>query len=151
MILSISGVNASQVYRGNLTEDILFKGTPVRVTPTEKITTSKSTLKEGTSVSFVISRDVIENDTVVINRNTKVRGKVLSISPNKAIGIPAKLVMGEFETTDVFGEIIPLKGEIKKEGNPHNTLISYLDILAVFVRGGEVQVIPEEDYFILFY
>lgn len=151
LCLSFLNVNAETVYQGNLTEDILFKGTPVRITPTKRITTSKKALTVGSTVSFVTSRDVIENDNIVVKRNTPVKGKVLEIVPNRIMGIPAKLTMGKFETTDVFGQIIPLTGTIKKEGNPHNTLISYMDILAVFVRGGEVQVVPEEDYFILFY
>lgn len=143
--------NAQEFLQGNLTEDILFKGSPVRVTPVKKITTSKKSMKVGNDVFFITSRDVLENESVIIKRNTPVKGKVLSISPNKYIGTQAVMTMGDFETTDVFGEIVPLKGEIKKEGNPHNTLISYLDFLAVFIRGGEVQIIPEEDYFILFY
>ena len=129
----------------------MFKGTPVRITPVKKITTSKKSMKVGNKVTFTTSRDVLENEAVVIKRNTPVHGKVLSIVPNRAIGIPAKITIGEFETSDVFGEVIPLKGEVIKEGNPHNTLISYLDFLSVFVRGGEVQIIPDEDYFILFY
>ncbi len=151
LCLTFLSVQAVEVYQGNLTEDIIFKGTPVRITPVKKITTSKKSLKVGSDVKFVTSRDVFENDALVIKRNTPVKGKVLSITPNKLMGLQAKMTMGEFETTDVFGETIPLKGEIKKEGNPHNTFISYLDFLAVFVRGGEVQVVPEEDYFIVFY
>lgn len=152
LILFFTGVvNAQEYLQGNLTEDILYKGTPVRVTAKTKITTSKSTLKEGSMVTFVVVRDVLEKESVIIKKNTSVTGKVLSIKPNRSIGIPAKIVIGEFETSDIFGETVPLVGEVTKEGNPHNTLISYLDFLAVLVRGGEVQIIPEDDYFILFY
>lgn len=151
IFFSVNFANSQEFLQGNLTEDILFKGTPVRVTPVKKITTSKKSMKVGNDVFFVTSRDVMENEAIVIKRNTPVKGKVLSIVPNKYIGTPAVMTIGDFETTDVFGEIVPLKGEVKKEGNPHNTLISYLDFLALFVRGGEVQIIPEEDYFILFY
>ena len=142
---------AGEFLQGNLTEDILFNGVPVRITPVKKITTSKSSLKVGTPVYFVTSRDVLSEDAIVIKRNTSVKGKVLNIKPNRSVSIPAKITIGEFETTDVFGEIVPLKGEIIKEGNSHNTLISYIDFLAIFVRGGEVQIVPDEDYFIIFY
>ena len=142
---------STEYLQGNLTEDILFKGTPVRVTPANKITTSKKNFKVGDNVKFVVVRDVLENDSVIIKRETPVYGQVLSITPNKSVGIPAKVVLGKFETSDILDETVPLKGEIKKEGNPHNTLISYLDFLAIFVRGGEVQLIPEEDTFIVFY
>jgi hypothetical protein len=152
IVLLNTGIGFSKEFlEGNLTEDILFKGIPVRVTAMNKVSTSKRSMQVGNDVDFVTTRDLLVNDEVVIKKNTKVRGKVLDIVPNKAIGIPAKIVLGNFETSDVFGEIVPLKGEIKKEGNPHNTLISYLNLLSVFVRGGEVQIIPEEDYFILFY
>ena len=145
------GCNAHEYLQGNLAEDILFKGTAVRITPEKLITTSNSKLKVGDSVNFVISRDVEVEDEVVINRNTQVRGKVISLIPNKIVCMPAKIVIGEFETTDVFGETVPLKGQVKKEGNPHNTLVTYINILSVFVRGGEAHIIPDEDYYIVFY
>ena len=142
---------AADVYEGNLTEDIIFNGTPVRITPAKKITTSKRALKVGSEVEFVTARDVYEKDDIVIKRNTPVKGKVISIEPNRKMAIQAVLTMGDFETLDIFGESVPLKGTVKKEGNPHYNIVSYLDFLNYFVRGGEVQVIPEEDYFIVFH
>lgn len=150
MIISLPA-NCAEILKGNLAEDTLFNGAQVRVTSINKITTSKKSLVEGSKVNFVVVRDVIKDGEKVIKKGSLVEGEVVLIVPNRFISIPAKIVIEEFTTEDIYGNKVRLKGSIRKDGNDHNNIVPYINLFTGLVRGGEVQIRPEEDYFILFY
>ena len=150
MIISLPA-NCAEILKGNLAEDTLFNGAQVRVTSINKITTSKKSLVEGSKVNFVVVRDVIKDGEKVIKKGSLVEGEVVLIVPNRFISIPAKIVIEEFTTEDIYVNKVRLKGSIRKDGNDHNNIVPYINLFTGLVRGGEVQIRPEEDYFILFY
>ena len=150
MIISLPA-NCAEILKGNLAEDTLFNGAQVRVTSINKITTSKKSLVEGSKVNFVVVRDVIKDGEKVIKKGSLVEGEVVLIVPNRFISIPAKIVIEEFITEDIYGNKVRLKGSIRKDGNDHSNIVPYINLFTGLVRGGEVQIRPEEDYFILFY
>lgn len=121
---------------------------PVRIKPEYRVTTSNLDLKEGDSLDFVISEDVFVNSKKYLNKGQKVTADVTSLEDNGFLVQPAKLYVENFRTKDAQNNLVKLKGIIYKSGNSHSALTEFFvfDVL----RGGEVQIKPEKDEFIIY-
>lgn len=124
------------------------KDIPVKIKPEHKITTSNLNLREGDSVDFVISDDVFVNPKVFLKKGQKVSGCVTGIQDNGYLVQPATIYIENFRTKDVKNHPIKLKGVVYKEGNGHSIFTEFF--VFELLRGGEVQIKPEKDEFMLY-
>lgn len=121
---------------------------PVRIKPLKKITTSNIDLKEGDEVDFVIVEDVLINSKTHIKAGEPVTGIITTIEENNILAKPAKLYIENIKTKNIDGQRVNLKGLVYKSGNDHNEIMEFLN--PEIVRGGEVQILPKKDEFIVY-
>lgn len=107
----------------------------VQITPVEKITTSHDKISEGDFVNFKI-----------INTNTNVRGLITKYEPNGWLGKEAILVIDQFYTPETGEKYI---GTICLQGNEHNQVMEFFTWIDLWVRGGEVTILPNKNIFSL--
>ena len=127
---------------------IWAKEFPVKIKPLQKITTSNIDLKEGDSLDFIISEDVLINSKLYLKRGEKVQGIITGLEDNNYVVQPAKLYIENFKTTTENGMPLKLKGIIYKSGNDHQVFGEF--IIFDLLRGGEVQIKPAKDEFTLY-
>lgn len=125
----------------------LAKDIIINVTPEKTISTSKKySLQEGDYVNF----KVIE-DTTLLKKGELITGVVSSIEDNGFSGKEAQVLIENFKYNDE-----PIKGEIYLHGSVHRKMNEFVDrtfndfFIFMFIRGGEVIVKPDEQYFILY-
>lgn len=125
---------------------------PVKIKPVQKITTSNVDLREGNSLDFVVSEDVLINSNIYLPKGQKVNGTVTSIEENNFLVQPAKLYAENFRTTSINNKQVKLKGLVYKSGNEHQFFGEFVlaQIVQMFIRGGEVQIKPKKDEFTLY-
>jgi len=123
------------------------KEIPIKIRPEHKITTSNVNILEGDSADFIISEDVFVNSKVFIKKGQKVTGVITSIENNDYFVKPATIYIENFKTINTSNTPIKLKGIVYKTGSEHPkfTELFIFDLL----RGGEVQIKPEKDEFIM--
>lgn len=120
----------------------------VKIKPACKITTSNLDLKEGDLLDFVISEDVYIKSSPYLKKDEKVTGLVTNLEDNNYLSQPAKIHIENFRTVDVKNSPVKLNGIIYKSGNDHHVLGEF--VFFEYLRGGEVQINPEKDEFILY-
>lgn len=128
----------------------MAKDIEVKLRPVEKITTSNPKLVVGTNLNFIVDEDVYKKSKLFIKQGTNVSGIVTSIEDNDFLYKPATLYAENFETSDVNGKRVKLKGIIYKKGNEHEWITQFIPVAFVDLRGGEVQIKPKKDTFTLF-
>lgn len=150
LIAAAMTISTAQL-KANAAEDI-----PVKLKPKIKMTTSDILLKEGDPAEFLVAEDVLYNGAVIIPKNTLVTGMIASLEPNNWLMESAKVIIDDLYAVGENGQKIPLSGSVFKAGNKHETLGGFLssiiaiELLPVFIRGGEVQIEPKKDTFTVF-
>lgn len=124
------------------------KDIPVKIKPEYKITTSSVNLTEGDNVDFIISEDVFLNSKLYLKKGQKISGCVTHLQPNGFLAEPATIYIENFKTNDSGGSPTNLKGVVYKEGNDHHVFTEFFFFETL--RGGEVQIKPEKDEFMLY-
>lgn len=124
---------------------------PVFVSSPEAITTKKGAW-EGKEIEFIVAKDIIKNDKVVIREGTKVTGRIELVTKNGPFGTPADLTLSNFVLPD--GK--KLRGEIKVSGATRSYWVypaGYLTLpffgagAAVFtIRGGHAKIKPGREF-----
>ena len=112
--------------------------TMVEITPTKKISTSDKNLTEGNYVDFKI-----------VGTDKQIRGLITKYDENGFAGKEATLTIDHFRainSDEKYEGTITLKGT---EHNAAGTFIEYLADLAIYIRGGEITIIPDKDIFTL--
>lgn len=132
-----------------LNQSVIAKDIPVKIIPANKITTSTANIQEGDSVNFLTADDIFINSSVYIKKGTPVKGTITSIEDNDYLYVPATLYAENFVTKNVDGKLVKLSGIVYKAGNNHWELTQFIPIPFVYLRGGEVQIKPKKDTFIL--
>lgn len=122
----------------------------VMINPAASITTSNVYLQEGDEIKFVLAKDVYVNSNLYLKKGIPVTGVITSIEDNDFFYKEASLYAENFKTKDVNGKTVKLKGIVYKKGNTHWKLTQFLPRIVWVLRGGEVQMKPEKDSFILF-
>jgi len=130
------------------TQVAFSKEIPVKIKPMQKITTSNLLVKEGDSIDFVVSEDVLINSELRLKKGERVQGIITGLEDNDFVVKPAKLYIENFRTTTVSGKPIKLKGIIYKSGSEHRVFGEFL--IFDLLRGGEVQIKPEKDEFTIY-
>lgn len=113
----------------------LAEKTLINITPVEKITTAKDEINEGDYVNFK-----------VLNSDKIVRGLVVKYEQNSWLGKEAILVIDQFRDME-SGE--SLEGTISIKGNQHNQAGELFTWFDLWIRGGEVTILPDKDVFSL--
>ena len=114
----------------------------IKIKPSKYITTSNVSLKEADYVDFTVVEDVITPNYRFVKGDT-VTGLITNLKDNEFWVQPASLYIEGFKTQDGKS----LKGVVYKKGNDHNLVFDVIFIAPV--RGGEVQMNPDKDTFIL--
>ena len=135
---------------------LMFMGgdLPIKLRPTEVISTANPLLKAGDTVEFVVAEDVLHDKKIVVKKGTKVTGLILSLVENTYHGAAAEITIGQFEIKEKNNKTYNIKGVIEKKGSTHEKAInnwSYIIGPAVFwIRGGETKLTPEKDQYTLY-
>lgn len=120
----------------------------VNIKPAYKISTSNVNLHEGDVVDFIISDDVFVDSKKVLKKGRKVTATITSLDDNDILAKPASVYIENFHTYDVGGHEVVLSGIIFKKGNEHRLFTDW--VITDWIRGGEVQLLPENDNFVLY-
>lgn len=105
---------------------------------------TKSSLDEGDFIDFITLEDVVINNKTY-KKGSIVKARLETISKNKSYGVPADLVVGNFQIDDTV-----LSGEIKKQGANRSlwlyptvsvaTCFFGLGLLLIPIRGGHAKI-----------
>lgn len=118
----------------------------LQVTPIKKVTTSNENLLEGDVVEFKVIESTLPEK---IKKGDIVSGYITYYEPNGFAGKEAILHIEQFQTSNGY----KLNGMIFAKGNQHNQIMEFketLGIPALWMRGGEVNLIPKKDVFLLY-
>lgn len=107
--------------------------TAVEITPVEKITTSNDQFLEGDYVDFK-----------VVGSDKLVRGLIVKYEENGFGGKEAVLVIEQFRAINSDDKY---SGTLLIRGNQHNSAGAFWGDYALYIRGGEVKIIPDKDIF----
>lgn len=128
---------------------------PVFISSPEAITTRKAAW-EGKEVEFVVAKDIAKDGKVVLQKGTKVAGRIELVTKNGPFGTPAELTLSNFVLPD--GK--KLKGEIRVSGATRSYWvypIGYLTLpfffagAAVFtIRGGHAKIKPGREFELIY-
>jgi hypothetical protein len=126
----------------------LAKRTPIKISIINPISTKQS-LKEGQSLVFRVVNDVKLNDKYTLKKDTLINGKLETISPNQAFGVPADIIIDDFELENNKDKII-LDGSIHKIGANRSLWVypvGYMGccffgvgLLVFAIRGGHAKI-----------
>lgn len=121
------------------------KEVAVEVTPAVKITTCDETLQEGDLVKFYVI-----NDVAWLKKGDIVTGTVTNLETNGFMGKSAQILIENFT---VNGK--KLQGNVYVSGNEHKKYQDYVDNVfsshSWLIRGGEVNMIPNKNVYILYW
>lgn len=123
-----------------LTKVTLRGGTPVILRLEETI--DSSVVNVGDPIDFTVARDVTVDGIIVIERNTRVEGRVASLERKGALGKGAKMRVEVRSTYAVDGQTVFLRGSVSDQGQNLVALSIILGLLCIFgffVTGGPVQ------------
>ncbi len=112
-----------------------FAKTEILVTPIEKITTANNSVNEGDYIDFK-----------VLGSDKKLRGLIVKYQENGFGGIEAILVVDQFRAINSDDKY---EGTIAINGNQHNQIMEFFASWAIYIRGGEVTILPDKDIFTL--
>lgn len=115
----------------------LAEKTAVVITPVKKITTSNDRFLEGDYVDFK-----------VVGSDELVRGLIVKYEENGFGGKEAQLTIDQFRSLNTNEKY---SGTIFLKGSTHDGVAAVLglDLIADYVRGGEIKIIPNKDVFTL--
>lgn len=133
-----------------MAKPVFAKDLPIQVVPESKITTSSFNLKEGDDISFVVAKDIYIDSKLYFKKGEKVTGLITSLVDNGFNCQEASIYIENFHLKNIHNENINLSGIVYRKGHDHSMLIQFIPILYPFVRGGEVQILPEKDVFTLY-
>ena len=127
------------------------------------LTIKKTYLDEGQKVSFKVVEDVIKNGELFIKKETPVSGIIETITKSSRGGDPEELIIGRFETQDIYGNKISLAGEVQKKGANRALWIRPLVwvgcasffgsplVVLLLIKGGRVKILPTQTFKLDYY
>lgn len=131
-------------------QSVFAKDIPITIRPINKISTSNIYLKLGDRVEFELLGDFYRNGKIYIPKTNKITGTIVEIEQNDFGYKEAQITINQFRTVDVAGNFVKLEGSIFKSGKSYSGMQFFGDTIFHFFRGGEVQIKPKKDTFILF-
>lgn len=129
----------------------MAKELPVTVYSPTKITTSDPHLQEGDNISFVVAQDVYSGSKLCLKKGEAITGVITNITNNGYVCKEASLYAEGFRVNNVNGKQVQLSGVVYKKGRTHELFTQFIPIVPEIIRGGEVQIEPQKDTFVLYY
>lgn len=126
---------------------------PVRIAPTEIISTHNDEVEIGDWINFEIVNDVYSDDKLYLAKGTIVSGFVDFFHPNGWAGDNAEIKIKSFETVDVNCKKIIINYPLiiignSKKTNDFKQYISW--VFTGFIRGSEIFIEPDTIIFNIF-
>jgi len=123
---------------------------PVKVETLSKISTSDGHLQEGDNINFVVADDIYVDSKLLIKKGESVTGVITSLVNNDFTCQSASIYAENFKARTIDGKIVKLNGIVYKEGRNHSFVTQYLENGFQLIRGGEAQILPKKDSFMLY-
>jgi len=126
---------------------------PVKVETLVKISTSDVKMQEGDDIIFVVADDVFLNGKLYIKKGTNASGIITSLVNNGFTCQEASIYAENFKVKTVKGVTVKLSGIVYKKGRNHWMLTQFIPTemtVGNFIRGGEVEIMPQKDVFTLY-
>jgi len=123
---------------------------PVKITPAQIISTSFDEIETGDTVKFTVANDVFKNGNLFITKGTPAKGKVDYIDENGWAADHAEILIKNFKTTDINGNVVSLSSSVTINGfeelkNQNPKIRRFWNYLSAPVRGKEIDINPETD------
>jgi len=126
---------------------------PVKITPTQIISTNKDEIEVGDWIQFVVVNDVKINGELYLKRDTQMTGVVDFIHPNGWFGDSAQVTLKTFYATDSNNKKITINSPLIIDGTLKE-INDYKDftkaIGACLSRGQEIFVEPDTKTYNIF-
>lgn len=126
---------------------------PVRITPSQIISTKADEVEIGDWLNFVVVSDVYLNNKIYIKKGTPIIGFVDFVHPNGWAGDNAEIKFKTFKTTDINKNLITINYPLNLDGNTlkANDTKQYLSwVLTIVIRGSEIYIEPDTKVFNIF-
>lgn len=138
LIFTLSSLNATAIEDDEITKELLentkittpkvnlnynyesFEKIPIKLQILNPISTKEENVYEGMSIDFIVKEDVKYNSKILINKGEKVTGNVQTIMKRGMNGIPATIIIDDFEIKGI--ETNKLKSTYIRKGQ-NRTLI----------------------------
>lgn len=115
---------------------------PVKLKVEQEFTT-KSNLEEGQIIEFKTADGVKVGNKVFIPKDTKITGRVETVSMNEMFGVPADLIIEKFVVKSANNEEFPLEGaSLKRTGANRSIWVYPLFYCGCMFFGAGVAFIP---------
>lgn len=122
------------------------KEVPVIIVPVKEISTSDTKLQEGNFVDFVVAKDIYSDSKLLLQKGTVATGIITSLQENEFNCQEASVYIENFKVKTAEGKIIKLNGIVYKKGHTHWMFTQVFVALYPFIRGGEVKILPQEEF-----
>lgn len=129
----------------------ISKELQVKVYSPVKITTSNPHLQEGDNISFILAEDVYLNSKVYLKKGEAVSGIITNITNNGFVCKEASIYAENFKVKNINERLVSLNGVVYKKGRTHELFTQFIPFVPEIIRGGEVQIKPQKDTFILYF
>ena len=126
---------------------------PVRISPTQVISTHHDEVEAGDYINFIIVKDLYVQDKLYLEKNTPVIGHVGFLHNNGWAGDNAEIKINLFETVDTEGKKVIINYPLVLKGNSMkaNDVKQWLaDFFTYFIRGSEIYIEPDTKVFNIF-
>lgn len=134
-----------------LAQITMAKELQVKIYSPTKITTSNPYLQEGDNINFVLAEDLYLNSKPYLKKGEIVTGVITNITNNSFVCKEASIYAENFKVKNVNGKLVSLNGVIYKKGHTHELFTQFIPFVPEIIRGGEVQIKPQKDTFILYF
>lgn len=114
-------------------------------------TISSKTIYEGQSVNFKVKTDIVQNGLLLIRAGEDVAGQVVKAEKARELGREGQLHIKVSQVMASNGQIVPLSGNIYKDGENRSTesigIAALIFWPALFMKGKEAE-IPSGSVFV---
>lgn len=129
------------ICQSDTTKQMLYEGTQVHCKIAKDI--SGKDAKVGDQIEFLVAKNVIVNDKVLVKEGTRVVGSVTEAAGSKALGKKGKL---EFSIDYLYlpnGKPVKLRSSVEKQTSGRGALVAttavLLSPLALFIKGKQAK------------
>lgn len=126
---------------------------PIKITPTQIISTRNDEIEVGDWINFQVVIDVYKDGKLYINKDSSIYGLVDFVYPNGWAGDNAQITFKNFHTKDVNNKKVIISYPLLIDGgldanNSSKQIIGYF--LTYLFRGGEIYVEPDTKVYNIF-
>lgn len=129
---------------------------PVKIAPTQIISTHHDELEVGDKIEFEVVKDVYKDEKIFIKKDTKITSSVDFIHPNGWFGDEANIKLIDFYTVDANDKKVEIsyplkiKGGIVRSETKQYWIKYFLNYLGFIIRGAEISVEPDTKIYNIF-